>query len=67
MSLLLPAAYDMAKRIIHLACKVGEKINVDPDTKDLLALYFLPDYNVSVAETIIPGRRKRELLVGAVE
>ena len=49
-------AYDMAKRIIHLACKVGEKINVDPDTKDLLTLYFLPDYNVSVAETIIPGR-----------
>jgi len=49
------SAYDMAKRIIHLACKVGEKINVDPDTKDLLTLYFLPDYNVSVAETIIPA------------
>lgn len=51
----MPAAYDMAKRIIHLVCKVGEKLNNDPDTKDLLRLYFLSDYNVSVAETIIPG------------
>ena len=45
----------MAKRIIHLVCKVGEKINADPETKDLLRLYFLPDYNVSVAELIIPA------------
>jgi starch phosphorylase len=46
----------MAKRIIHLAVKVGELINKDPDTKDLLRCYFLPDYNVSLAEVIIPGR-----------
>jgi starch phosphorylase len=45
----------MAKRIIHLICKVGEKINADPDTKDILQLFFLPDYNVSLAEIIIPG------------
>jgi starch phosphorylase len=49
------SAYDMAKRIVHLICKVGEKINHDPDTKDLLRLYFLPDYNVSLAELIIPA------------
>jgi starch phosphorylase len=49
------SAYDMAKRIIHLAVKVGEKINKDPDTKDLLRCYFLPDYNVSLAEVIIPA------------
>ncbi|KAI8467049.1 MAG: starch phosphorylase [Monoraphidium minutum] len=49
------SAYDMAKRIIHLVCKVGEKINTDPDTKDYLQLYFLPDYNVSLAEIIIPA------------
>jgi glucan phosphorylase len=30
-------------------------INNDPETKDLLRLYFLPDYNVTLAETIIPG------------
>jgi hypothetical protein len=45
----------MAKRIIHLAVKVGDLINKDPDTRDLLRLYFLPDYNVSLAEVIIPG------------
>lgn len=50
----------MAKRIIHLAVKVGEKINKDPDTKDLLRCYFLPDYNVSLAEVIIPGNGHRE-------
>jgi hypothetical protein len=45
----------MAKRIIHLVCRVGEVINADPETRDLLQLFFLPDYNVSVAELIIPG------------
>jgi starch phosphorylase len=47
----------MAKRIIHLAVKVGDLINKDPETRDLLRLYFLPDYNVSLAEVIIPGGR----------
>eukprot|EP00898_Chlorokybus_atmophyticus_P005827 jgi/Chlat1/6245/Chrsp44S05857 len=47
--------YDMAKRIIKLVCSVGEKINNDPDVGDLLKLFFLPDYNVSLAETIIPA------------
>lgn len=45
----------MAKRIVHLVCAVGAKINSDPDTKDLLRLYFLPDYNVTAAETLIPA------------
>ena len=27
----------------------------DPETKDYLRLYFLPDYNVTLAETIIPA------------
>jgi hypothetical protein len=44
------SAYDMAKRIIRLVTAVGAKINNDPDTKDYLRLYFLPDYNVSLAE-----------------
>jgi glucan phosphorylase len=52
------AAYDMAKRIIHLVVKVGDLINKDPDTRDLLRLYFLPDYNVSLAEVIIPGESR---------
>ncbi|KAG2434907.1 hypothetical protein HYH02_012105 [Chlamydomonas schloesseri] len=49
------SAYDMAKRIIRLVTAVGDVINKDPETKDYLRLYFLPDYNVSLAETIIPA------------
>ncbi|KXZ54777.1 hypothetical protein GPECTOR_4g847 [Gonium pectorale] len=49
------SAYDMAKRIIRLVTAVGDVINKDPETRDLLRLYFLPDYNVSLAETIIPA------------
>lgn len=44
------SAYDMAKRIIRLVTAVGEKINHDPDTRNYLRLYFLSDYNVSLAE-----------------
>lgn len=49
------SAYELAKRIIKLVGAVGKVINNDPDTKDFLRLYFLPDYNVSLAETIIPA------------
>lgn len=47
--------YEMAKRIIKLISAVGEKVNNDPDVGDLLKLVFIPDYNVSLAEVIIPG------------
>lgn len=53
------SAYDMAKRIIRLVTAVGEKINHDPDTRDYLRLYFLSDYNVSLAEVRAGGRCKR--------
>lgn len=49
------SAYDMAKRIVRLVGAVGNVINHDPETKDYLRVYFLPDYNVTLAETIIPG------------
>ncbi len=48
--------YEMAKRIIKLISAVGNKINSDPDVGDLLKLVFVPDYNVSLAEVIIPGK-----------
>lgn len=47
--------YEFAKKIIKLVHAVGEKINHDPDIGDLLKLVFIPDYNVSVAELIIPA------------
>ncbi|KAF3794606.1 Glycogen phosphorylase 1 [Nymphaea thermarum] len=47
--------YEMAKNIIKLIHAVAEKINNDDDIGDLLKLVFIPDYNVSVAEVVIPG------------
>lgn len=49
------SAYDKAKRIIRLATAVGDVINKDPDTSDYVRIYFLENYNVSMAETLIPG------------
>ncbi|KIY66143.1 glycosyltransferase family 35 protein [Cylindrobasidium torrendii FP15055 ss-10] len=46
--------YYIAKITIRLIVNVANIINVDPDTKDLLSLYFLPDYSVSLAEILIP-------------
>jgi starch phosphorylase len=45
----------MAKRIIKLVSAVGDTVNKDPDIGDLLKVVFIPDYNVSSAEVIIPG------------
>ena len=47
--------YARAKVIIHLINAVGAVINNDPEVQDLLKLIFLPNYNVSSAQTIIPA------------
>ena len=49
------ASYAQAKLIIKLIGDVAKVINTDPITRDLLRVVFLPDYNVSLAEAIIPG------------
>jgi len=52
--------YEMAKRIIKLVCAVADKVNSDPDIGDLLKVAFVPDYNVSLAEIVIPGSELNE-------
>ncbi|HEX2009820.1 MAG TPA: glycogen/starch/alpha-glucan phosphorylase, partial [Roseateles sp.] len=49
------SAYQMAKSIIQLAHDVGRVINSDPRVGDKLKLVYLPNYGVSLAETIIPA------------
>src|SRR3954468_5990201 len=49
------SGYARAKMIIKLANDIAEVINHDPLTRDLLRLVFLPNYNVSLAEIIIPA------------
>nr|WP_145549397.1 glycogen/starch/alpha-glucan phosphorylase [Variovorax boronicumulans] len=49
------SSYHMAKQIIRLIHDAGRVINNDPRVGDLLKLVFIPNYGVSVAETIMPG------------
>ncbi len=48
-------SYTQAKLIIKLINDVSAVVNADPDTKDLLKVVFLPNYNVSLAEVIVPA------------
>ena len=47
--------YFMAKLIIRLINAVGDTVNRDPALRGRLAVAFLADYRVSLAEQIIPG------------
>ncbi len=49
------SAYHTAKQIIRLAHDVGRVVNSDPRIGSALKLVFLPNYGVSLAETIIPA------------
>ncbi len=49
------ASYAQAKLIIRLAHGIAETVNNDKDLGGRLKLAFLPNYNVSLAEAIIPA------------
>jgi starch phosphorylase len=49
------ASYDRAKLIIKLANDVAQAVNDDPVVAGRLKVAFLPNYNVSLAEAIIPA------------
>ncbi len=49
------ASYHQAKLIIKLTNDVAKVVNADPDMRGRLKVVFLPNYNVSLAERIIPA------------
>lgn len=49
------ATYTNAKRIVKLVNDVGSVVNNDPEVNRYLKVIFVPNYNVSVAEILIPG------------
>ena len=47
--------YVMAKNLIMLVCAVSEVVNADAACRDLLKVIFIPNFNVSLAELLIPA------------
>jgi glycogen phosphorylase len=49
------SSYHNAKMIIKLANDVARTVNSDPAVRGLLKVAFIPNYNVSLAEVMIPA------------
>lgn len=49
------ASYHNAKLVIILANDIARRVNADPSVGGLLKVVFVPNYNVSLAERIIPA------------
>lgn len=52
--------YEAAKRIIHLINTVARVVNADPVVRDKLQVVFVPNYNVTWAELIMPATEVSE-------
>ena len=46
--------YFMAKRMIKLITSVARVVNNDPDVRDRLKIFFIPNYNVKIGHTVYP-------------
>ena len=49
------SSYVFAKKVIKLINCVAKKINDDPDVRGMIKVVFLPNYNVSMSEILVPG------------
>ncbi len=47
--------YQQAKRVIKLINSVAAVVNADPDVADRIKVVFLPNYNVTVSELVVPA------------
>lgn len=47
--------YYMAKNIIRMICNMGKLINEDPDVAGRIKVVYLEDYNVTMAERLMPA------------
>ncbi|MEG2396654.1 MAG: glycogen/starch/alpha-glucan phosphorylase [Oscillospiraceae bacterium] len=48
------SGYFLAKKIISFICALGDMINNDPDINGRLKVVYLEDYNVTMAEKLMP-------------
>ncbi len=49
------SGYFVAKKIISLICALADLINNDPDMRGRLKVVYLEDYNVTMAERLMPA------------
>ena len=49
------SGYFVAKKIIEMICALADLVNNDPDMRGRLKVVYLEDYNVTMAETLMPA------------